>query len=282
MKKKLLWVLMIVLSCLLMFSSCSQFKQGGELRGDVEQMLDALIEDDFAPFYARISGACSEEEAQNLFPQMRDYLNGAATYQLELYHMSARVDNGVQTREEIYFVKTDVGNFYISIKTSSEVEGLCGFQIATEEEAGLSPSSTGTVLSMAGASAIQWIVLIVALLQTAFLVFTVVDCARRKIRKKALWILLILLVSVSAMLTISSGKLNFNFNFGFFLSHTALIIYSNGTKLLRLYLPIGAIIYWCCRKKLLQREDTEVLPTAELLSEDYNVNEAEKQGDQNE
>lgn len=263
--------------CLLMLCSCTKFKQSGELREETEQMLNSLIADDFEAFYSQISDACSEEDAIALFPQMRDYLNGATTYELELYHMSARVDNGVHLREEKYFVKTDGGNFYVSIQTTSEVQGIAGFNIVKEEESGIASSSTGTIFSMSGASLVQWALLMFALLETVFVIFSVVDCARQRIAKKALWILLILFASGTFMLTLSSSGLNFRFNLGFLFSHTALIVYNNGTRVLRLFVPIGAIIYWCLRKKLLSKNKTEELSIPVFSPEDYNAAEEDSQ-----
>ncbi len=127
-----------ILACLLivalLLSSCAWFKSSGKLREDVEVMMDALIADDFDAFYAKMSGATTEENARAAFPKMREYLNGVTTYELELNHVSTGLKNGEKYRVEQYRMETNVGVYFVEIKTSSEVEGIASFWIANEND----------------------------------------------------------------------------------------------------------------------------------------------------
>ena len=127
-----------ILICLLVFSlllcSCGWFKSAGKLREDVTVMLDAVIANDFDTFYQKISAACSEEEAHPFFEGIREYLGGATTYELELYHVSTGTEDGVRYRTEQYRVITDVGVYFVEIDQSSDVEGISGFRITNEDE----------------------------------------------------------------------------------------------------------------------------------------------------
>lgn len=118
----------------LLLSSCAWFKSGGKLRDEAGVLLDALIANDFDTFYAQISDATNEETAHAAFLQLRDYLNGATTYELELNHVSTGLSNGVKYRVEQYCMETDVGVYYVEIKTTSDVEGVAGFRIASEHD----------------------------------------------------------------------------------------------------------------------------------------------------
>ena len=77
-----------------------------------------------------------------------------------------------------------------------------------------------------------------------------VDCLRHKFKGRIGWLLVILLVSSLIRLSFSGGKLSLHFNFGVYLYSTALLRESTGAVLLRLYVPVGAIVYWFRRKKL--------------------------------
>lgn len=127
-----------ILICLLIFalllSSCAWFKSSGKLREDVCVMVDALIADDFDTFYAKISGATTEENARTVFSKMREYLGGATTYELELNHVSTGIKSGEKYRVEQYRMETDVGVYFVEIKTSSKTDGIAGFVIAHEND----------------------------------------------------------------------------------------------------------------------------------------------------
>ena len=95
-----------------------------------------------------------------------------------------------------------------------------------------------------------------------FTVFALVDCSRQKIKKKALWILLLLLGFISLGATISSTSFRLNFNVGWITAYSALIRYGSGTVMLRLMLPVGTIIYFAMRRSLL-KESTPAIVTSE-------------------
>ena len=135
MKKQFRVCLLVCLTVLaLVFSSCSWFKSQGKLREDACELIDALLADDFDTFYAAISDACTEEEAREVFPQMREYLGGVTTYELELSHVSTNIKDGEKQRVEQYRMETDAGVFYVEIETRSEIDGIAGFRIVSETE----------------------------------------------------------------------------------------------------------------------------------------------------
>lgn len=146
--------------------------------------------------------------------------------------------------------------YILQIVLSSDTDGIAGFHFDVYAQT----VTTGTLLTMQGADGAQWVFLLIGLAEIGLIIGSVVDCARTKIKRKALWIVLILLGSVIWTLSAVQGKVSFNFNIGLLLSHTALIRYSTGGFMLRLYLPVGMVAYWIMRRKL--RAETAVINPA--------------------
>jgi hypothetical protein len=94
---------------------------------------------------------------------------------------------------------------------------------------------------------LQWVVLLLGILEIAFVIWMLIDCCCRKIRLKAMWIVIILLGALAFSIKLGPAGMNFNFNLGGILSYTALILYGSGTTALRIMLPIGALVYLFCR-----------------------------------
>ena len=84
---------------------------------------------------------------------------------------------------------------------------------------------------------------------------------------------MIIFGSVAFLVTLQEGGVKLNFNFFNLLSYTALLIYQSPANVvqLRLFLPVGAIVYLIHRKALLaegklwaeKKEETASVPSSE-------------------
>jgi hypothetical protein len=84
----------------------------------------------------------------------------------------------------------------------------------------------------------------------AFTVWMLVDAIRRKMTKKALWIILILL-SLSLSFTTGPNTVNNSFMVTLFLTPSSYqAVIPNETLTLTVVLPLGSLIYFFLRKKL--------------------------------
>ena len=97
-----------------------------------------------------------------------------------------------------------------------------------------------------------WALLLLNVLSLGFVAFAIVDCSRLKIKRKALWILLLVFGFVTLGATVSGSMFRIHFNFSWLTNYSALIRYGSGTAVIRLMLPIGAIVYFCTRRSLLK------------------------------
>ena len=237
----------ILLLCMvLMLCACMMPEENQVLKGKTQAMLDAILADDAAAVRGMISTDISNTEFETFYAQAREVFGGIAEYELKQLNWHKNITNGVTIQQAQFLMTAGEDTYVLQIVLSSEMEGIAGFQFDRYVET----VTTGTLLTMQGANGAQWVFLLIGLAEIGLIIWAVVDCARSKIKKKALWIVLILFGSVIWTLSAVQGKLNFNFNIGMFLTHTALLRYSTGGFMLRLYLPIGMVVYWFLRKKL--------------------------------
>lgn len=252
MKKHLLKFLICALAMVLLFSSCSggEFEED-EIRDYTVTMLDAIIADDFDTAFQTAPDAGTKQEFTAFYNQMRGVLADVDEYKLTCigYNTSVNFDNGKQIKrtDAQYKFKSKNLEFVIAAATMTGYEKLAGFHITPIEQTDL--YYNGTLGNMVDASPFQWAILLLNLVVLAVTVFAIVDCARRNIKKKALWIVIIVLGMLIVGLTTTATTSQFNFTLGWF-SYSAFIVYGSGKTVLRVLIPVGAIVYLAMRKSL--------------------------------
>lgn len=128
-----------------------------------------------------------------------------------------------------------------------EGDGLYGFRLKLEQ----AEKPVGTLRDIGSFTGGQWSVLLYYLAAVAFCVVTAVRCAKDPIRMKWLWILLILLVHSGMEHHVRQGLFQLRLLLVMVPPYYRLLLYPGGGRLLALGLPVGAILYWCIRKKLI-------------------------------
>ena len=256
----------IILTVLILCSGCTSVLQdleNAEVRQSTERMLDALIANDFQTAYSLVNKICTEEDFKPVFTQMQELLGNADTYELKLLsiYTNGTITNGQKIRSvsSTYEMTTKNGRVIVSIRMDDQI-GLNGFYLTPYEKTDY--YSTGTLNNMKDATGVQWGFLLLNVIAIGFAVFALVDCSRQKIKRKVLWILLILLGFVSLGATMSSASFRLNFILGWITAYSALIRYGSGTVMLRLMLPVGTIIYFAMRRSLL-KESAPAIITSE-------------------
>ena len=259
-------VCVIILTVLILCSGCTaalQELENAEVRQSTEGMLDALIANDFQTAYSLVNKICAEEDFKPAFTQMQELLGNVDTYELKLLsiYTNGTLTNGqkVSSVSSVYEMTTQSGRIIVSIRMDDQV-GLNSFYLTPYEKTDY--YFTGTLNNLKDATGAQWGFLLLNVIAIGFTVFALVDCSRQKIKKKALWILLLLLGFISLGATISSTSFRLNFNVGWITAYSALIRYGSGTVMLRLMLPVGTIIYFAMRRSLL-KESTPAIVTSE-------------------
>lgn len=256
--------MVILLLCVtLALCSCMMPEENQTMKSQTQALMDAIIADDQASVRSMISSTVSNAEFETFYKQARQVFGGVGAYTLKQLNWNTNVTDGVTVQQAQFVMTAGEETYLLQIVISSEMEGIAGFRFNVYEKT----VTTGTLLTMSGANSTQWLFLAIGLGQIGLLIWAVVDCARSKIKNKALWIVLILLGAVVCSFTAVKGNVSFNFNLGVFLTHTALIRYSTGGFMLRLYLPIGMVVYWILRSRL--RADAARREAAALAAQEY-------------
>ena len=283
-KNNSLAVCAIVLAVLVLCSGCAaaiQDLENAEVRQNTEAMLDALITNDFQAAYSLVSNICTEEDFKPTFTQMQALLGNEAVYELKLLsiYTNSAISNGQKSSSvsSVYEMTTLSEKLIVSIRVDDQV-GLSSFYLTPYKYTDY--YFTGTLEKMEDATGAQWLVLLLNVIVLGFVVFALVDCCRHKIKKKALWILLLILGFASVGATVSPTGIRVNFNVGWITAYSALIRYGTGTVTLRLLLPVGAIVYFAKRRSLLQQPPTVVPGNTELQTPPEEVIVIEQQSGQ--
>ncbi len=247
-------------------SGCSAFMdsvENQELRSYTEIMIDAIIAKDFDTAYSMIDDACSKDEFARVCTNMEVLLYDVESYKLEFTGVYKNINfhNGktVNTLSATYKMTDNTDRVYIiSVESNSEFEKLSYFEIQPYENTKL--YSTGAINSMKDASPIQWVILLSNLVSIAVVIFAVIDCSRQKIKKKTLWLIIIILGLLTFGVTLSTSSLYFKLNISWFNNYSAFIKYGDGSMILRFMLPVGAIVYFIMRNHLIKKAATPPQP----------------------
>lgn len=226
---------------------------------DTTAMLDGLLAEDFDACREVITTQVDDQTLRSAVAQMSQLLGGVDSYTLKAVGWNKNIHNGISQSSVNYEMQTEAGRFLVQAVMVEGVDGLAGFQISPVEEVVV----TGAPGAMEGAGAVQWLMLIFGVAEYGFVLWMAVDCLRHKFKGRIGWLLLILLFSSIFTLSIAGGKLTFDFKFGIYLHLSNLLKDSAGMMALKLYVPLGAILYWFQRKKLHVPKAAEGLNTGE-------------------
>lgn len=234
-----------------------------EFRPSATAMIDGLLEGNYEVCRAVMTSQVDDTSLRAAVEQMSGLLSKVESYSLTPVGWNKKITNGTEMSALRYEMSTEAGDFYVELVLVEGVDGLAGFHITPIETVTI----TGAPGAMKGADALQWLVLLFGFAEYGFVLWMAVDCLRRKPKARVGWLLLILLVSSIFTLTLSAGRLSFNFNFGIYLHLSGLLRDSVGAIQLKLYVPLGAIVYWFRRKKLGSPVAAETAPMMEVQEE---------------
>ena len=262
----------LLLVVIFLFSGCSEIgeaMENGDLRHRTEAMLNAIIAHDQQMAYSYVESTCTQEQFYEVFPQMEDALAGVDNYELKL--LSAYTNTGISDGEK----RTQVSGEYELISENSRLivnavmdsqKGLVGFHLTPYERT--DRYYTGTLGTMKEATTSQWVFLLLNLIPVGVILYAIVDCCKQKIGKKILWILVLVLGLASFGATVSDAGFRVNFNLLNPSFYSALIYYGSGTTVIRLMVPVSAIVYFFKRSSLIVKDEPLILPKENLQDSD--------------
>lgn len=256
--KKTLMCLLLALLCLCL-SACSVMTEGvmsavadkaEETGADqlTRQFINGLFADDLALSHAAMVQEVTLPMMQEAFAPMRGLLPADADgYELTPTHWSMQTDNGL-TRHTFQFLLTASDRQYIV--EAQLLQGRPGLHNIHLQE--IDPVAAPQPAASQGSSAL-WdaLSLLLSIAAFALLVWALVDCLKRNLRRRWLWLLLILFGSVLLSIVAANARLHFGFRMGLFLSMSQIALSANGFGA-KLIVPVGAIAYLILRHRITQ------------------------------
>ena len=267
-KRKILTLTAVVLAVVLCFAGCSEMYQrmeNAEVHQQTRAMLDALLADDLDAAYAVLSDVFTLEDFQPHFEILAELVSGTEGYELKMlsYYTNTSLVNGnrTQTVQSVYEMATETERFIVEVVIDSYL-GMTTFRMARYEDTDY--YYTGLLGHMKDADMAQWGMLLSNILLIGVGVVALVDCCRHGMKKKGLWITVLILGFMTVSIKTAASSFGLHFNFGWLLNYAALVRYGGGTTIFRVLVPAGAIAYFIARPRLLKKETAETIVEHEM------------------
>lgn len=238
--RKTICIVLALLTVLL--AGCSLDLDDAEIRAETETVLDALIAGDYGQVRAGLSQRIGDAELKDAFAGMSREVAQIGAYEMSAIQWKRQVQNGEDWTAIRYLVTAGQTKFCIDVTKVAGEPGLAGFLLKQAD------AETALVKEPMGPA--HWLVLLLGIGAGVFAVWMVVDCVRRTMKRKWLWCLMILFVTGLLTITFGDGRFAMNVKAGLYYGLSSLAVYTARGVELRIYVPVGAVIYCCMRKKL--------------------------------
>ena len=250
-------LILTVLAALLLFSACRALTPSLEGKQQVldQFMQQVIAKDKDAAFDAIGYTGGAEQTAMDAFwDELLRIYDGAESYKIEFVSWNTTYSAGKQVTTVQYKVSADndgTGQFSLTFDGQDNMTGIYITDVTVQK---------GPLILCAQIALFIW-----SILSLAFAIWMIVDCIKRPIRLKVLWILVIC-VSFVLTLTVAGASFNTNFNIGWLFSFASLNVTASYFTL-RLTLPLGALLYFFVRKKLKLKPDKNApIPQEEITA----------------
>ncbi len=250
MRKSSVAVLLLSILFCFFLSGCAGLFKNERMEQEVEQLIDALNEDDADQiFLSMYPGVITREEFDKSYEAIRLLWNKSDEHTIRLNSINTQKSLGNSLICQVrYYVYTRDNAYTITLTHLSDNngDGIYRFNLTAGAEPVL--ISGGFKTAMAN-SVLQWGVLFLCVLSYLFIIFTAVDILRKRPRLFGLW-LAAALTFFSFQMQITPSNFHANVGINWFVM-SAFKIYTNDIRHFVFALPMGSILYWCFRRKLL-------------------------------
>ena len=240
-------LLLVTVLIALGLCSCSMKEDSVEAREICEDYFDAVIDNDFAAAYGIFDEVTDADSFKDVWIYTRDVLENSQSYELKQEGWNSHTEKGVTFRQITFEIESDdEKTMYVTIVLDDE--GIYSFNVL---------DSTEFINNTVFVRVIGVIMTVISFALFGVTIWMIVDACKRKIKHKALWILLIIIGAwFEVAIGIEAGY--FDFDFGLFFgikTATAYTINQLQAIGVRIAVPIGTIIYFFIRKSLSAREE---------------------------
>lgn len=239
--RRALPLLMIALVLLATLISCTPEMDVGNNTELADQFMDHVIADDYDAAYGMVKATVTDSDFRAYWATVQTVADGADTYEMKQIGWNLNRSKGVTTRTTAYQAELDNDRIILlRVVTQDGIEGIAGIHFSDITEFIRETDAYVPTVNI--------VLTVLHLLLMAFTVWMFVDCLRRKLAYKWLWLLLIIF---SVAFTVTLGETsNFSFNVGLFCQPSTMEADPGLLAVVtKLVIPVGAILYLCLRKK---------------------------------
>ncbi|MEX1376768.1 MAG: hypothetical protein AB1Z23_04735 [Eubacteriales bacterium] len=252
-------ILIIILAALLTISGCGMqdnligMMEEDSVRADAEDIISAIEEQDSEYLYNTYFSFFEKEEIYNGLDEIYEIYEGK-TQNLQFRNINMKTIKGIDndtsrsTKVVVYLVGTTESTYNLTltyIKGESGAYEIIGINISENLEYVVNAD-------MRNYTAANWILFLLNIASYGVMIVALILCIKTKIRKKALWIILILL-QVGMTIIIFPNSFKYNVHILYFLGFNKYLLYGNGGTITSVFIHMFAIIFLFVRKSLNKR-----------------------------
>ncbi len=244
MKRKRRWfrleLLILCLAAILSLCACTDVDVGQNTELS-RQFMDHVLADNYDAAYGMVQATVSDADFREYWISIQAAVEGATSYEMEQIGWRINTTNGLTDRTTAYQVYPDNGHtVLLRVVTRDHIEGIAGIHF--------SDITDFLRETDAYVPTVDIILLVFSGLSIAFSIGMLVDCARRKMKYKALWMILIFF---GIAVTITTGETsNLSFELGLFWNRSTIAVDPGIVSVVtKLVVPLGAILYLCLGRR---------------------------------
>ena len=252
-------LLALSLTALLSLCACTADMDVGDNTILGKQFMDYVMADDYAAAYDMVKVTVSDGEFRAYWDVIQTVVDGAETYEMEQIGWQVRRANGLTARTTAYYVFPDNGRtVLLRVVTRDDIQGIAGIHFSD-----VTDFIRETDAFIPTVRIILWVLTGLCI---AFTVWMLIDCARRKIKYKALWMIL-MFAGVAFTVTMGQSS-SFTFSLGLFCNLWSINADPGLLAVVtEVVIPLGAILYLCLRKRLIKDAETAAETAAQPATE---------------
>ena len=267
-------VALICLICIsiLCFASCDEHYEDIEKESNKNEELatkffNYVLEDNMAEAYKMVKDECTFEEFSDSYATFREAFEGATEFEIVLYREDGFTSDDYEEDEgyyvycdNVYELELDNGKYLTATVSTSSLSDKTIDYVEVEE------TTTFRNITKFSLPFLNFLLISLYIGIIVFTVFMVIDCAKRRIKLKVLW-MFILFAAMTYSLSLG-GEFSLGYELGVTLEPSYIEAYPVFETIdIYLSVPAGAIIYFFVREHLptkppkKKKEEAEVADT---------------------
>ena len=268
--KRFFVLIAVIVLLALGLTSCGFEEETQVAKEACTNFLDGVLKDDFLMSYSLFEDSVRGSDFAERWDYVCDIMENSKSYELEEVGWDFTVENDVGLLTSSFEAVTDDGKV-IQFKVTTDEAGLCEMNVY---------DTSKFVKNTKWVKVANEVMIVVSFLMLALTVWMLIDACVRRMRKKWLWIILILFgVYGEVALGFTMGY--FDFKVGIVILFKSLTMYTiNSVEAIgvRIAITIGTLIYFFLRKTLSAQDKAadERIMTARAAAEAKAKAEAEQ------